>query len=51
MLLMRLAAPSKVERGTVFKRRARGGWLPVGREQDGEVVPIGHGRESFQDVV
>lgn len=37
-----LAAPSGAERGLEFKCRGGAGWLPVGREQDGQVVLVGH---------
>jgi hypothetical protein len=43
-----LAAPSGADRCAAFK--CLGQWLPVGREQNGQVVLVGHGREAFEDV-
>jgi hypothetical protein len=30
------------------RRGCWGGWLPVGRQQDAEVVLVGHGRQAFE---
>jgi len=50
MFSMLLAAPSGVERGLGCQCWSGACWLPVGREQDGEVVLVGHGRKPFEDV-
>lgn len=45
-----LRSPSSIEHGFGFRSQFDGSWLPVGREQDTQVVLVGHGGETFEDV-
>jgi hypothetical protein len=45
-----LLSCSRHDRSLGFKCRGGGAGLPVGREQDAQVVLVGHGGEALEDV-
>lgn len=49
-MFSRLHCSSGRNRSLDFKRRGGGAGLPVGREQNGQVVLVGHCREPFENV-